>query len=87
MIITQALVHDGYVERHLKFLSVSAPILKLRAVRGADGKYEPIVRDYATGARLVSGGIRYTSQRDCLRAAEHLAVNFITENIERVVPL
>ena len=86
MIITAAKIHDGYVEQKLMFVSTSAPILKLRAVRNFKGEYEPIVRDYATGVRLVSGDVRYVNLKDCLRAAEHLAINFITDNIEKVVP-
>jgi hypothetical protein len=88
MIITEAVIHDGYIERQLMFISESAPIMKLRAVRGADGKYQPIVRDYATGVALAIGNIpSYTNPQDCLRAAQNIAINFITENIERVVPL
>jgi hypothetical protein len=87
MIITEAVIHDGYIERQLMFISESAPIMKLRAVRGADGKYQPIVRDYATGVALAVGDIHYRNPLDCLRAAQNLAINFITENIERVVPL
>ena len=87
MLITDAVVHDGYIERLMCFVSESAPILKLRAVRTAEGKYEPIVRDYATSVALAVGNIRYVNPKDCLRAAEHIAINFITENIERVVQL
>jgi hypothetical protein len=87
MLITEAVIHDGYIEQQLMFVSESAPILKLRAVRGADGEYQPIVRDYTTGIALAMGDIFYTNPLDCLRAAKNIAINFISENIEKVVPL
>jgi hypothetical protein len=88
MVISHPEIHDGYIEQQLMFVSESAPIMKLRAVRGADGKYQPIVRDFTTGITLAIGSIpTYTNPQDCLRAAQNIAITFITENIERVVPL
>jgi hypothetical protein len=63
----------------MSFVEDSAPVVKLRAVLTAEGKYKPIVRDYNTGLALVVGMIRYTNPQDCLRAAQNLAINFISE--------
>ena len=89
MVITAAVIHDGYIEQFLCFTGDSASILRIRAVRGANGKFKPIVRDMVTGIALAVGGIPdgYDDPQDCLRVAQDLAIGFITENIEKVVPL
>ncbi len=86
MLITEAVIHDGFVEQQLSFVCGATPILKLRAVRNAEGKFKVVIRDANGMALVVLDAPSYANSQDCLRAAERAAVNFIIENLERVVP-
>jgi hypothetical protein len=87
MIVTAPEKQDGYVECQMSLVEDAAPIIKLRAVLTSEGKYKPIVRDHNTGHALVVGMIKYTNPQDCLRAAQNLAINFMTERLNVIEQL
>jgi hypothetical protein len=87
MVITEPVLYDGYIEREMALVEDAAPIIKLRAVLTSEGKYKPIVRDHNTGHALVVGMIKYTNPQDCLRAAQNLAINFMTERLNVIEQL
>ena len=80
MVASKPVEGDGYVEQIISLFPDSAPILKIRAVQNASGKFHTVIRDGMTGDLFDTGAYHYFTSKEALDVVLIRALDFLRHN-------